>query len=265
MLSSVAHNDPDKNVLYSKEEHSTIATLYSGLFSAPATADEKYELSKDTMTAYYAAAVSTLWDGVFIVKLRSNLWDSRFRKEKKPCELYKTSDIWVNDVTKQTRVVCDDEQAYFVMKREVGAKYPKFLKLYGGDEETLKKYGMNLESMVKSSVWNQDQFGFVQNWDVNKRWNSLLEQKKVDILKDPLFPYIDLEQFRYKEDIWPGFTSTVSCDWEVGYLFSLAPCRLDLFSHADFPFPTSVNCRESFQRLDTCRPRPSMAKLKHGH
>lgn len=129
------------------------------------------------MRAYYAAALSTLWNGVVTVKLRSSLWDPTIGKGIKPCEKFKTGDIWVSKFTKQTRVVCEGEQAYFVMKREVGVREPKYMKLYGGDDEILEKYGLNLDSMIKSSWWNQEKFGFVENWDTSGRLKLFLRRR----------------------------------------------------------------------------------------
>lgn len=202
IINGIAVNDPDNKIWYSNSPTGAVQIFRDGLFSTPPLATDKDSLITGIGQAYYAAAVSTIWQGqeVFVARLTSaGIYDSW---DETVCELFKHNPGAIT--SDQTSLFCDGDTAYFFMRKSAtptdGSGY---LQVNGADNDVLKTYKLDLLTIAKSAEWTQANLGFGSGWNNNLISDNILKKGDVDIGIYMGIPFLDLDQFRGNSDIWP--------------------------------------------------------------
>lgn len=217
VLGDKVDNNLGKGFLYSDNKQGLVANLREGTFAFPPDPEFEVDLNNKILRTFYAAALSSLWEGTHIVKLRSSLHKMGLEEDPPICQQdWIKGSKWANKYgSMKTRVYCDGDQGYFVMRKEVQKSGDGWGKLYGGDDETLAKYGLDLWSIIKSSEWSQKHIGYAESWNTDWVAKMLLDSKTIDVPLLVNFPVVDIEPFRHNETVWPSYRAGTDCDWEV--------------------------------------------------
>lgn len=157
-----AKNDKAGHVFYKNNLKGIVSTLEDGIFASDDMGTkETYTVNDSMMKAMWAGSIGFLWQSqqVFIAKLSTRMENDRHIHD--PC-----SDGFPLKAHKRSLVrVCDGDTAYFFMiKATIRRSNYDWPQVYGADDETLKKYSLDLLKLAKGALWTQKTFGFGANF-----------------------------------------------------------------------------------------------------